>query len=129
MKQMHDEEFAALLGMPAPDRYALFVRRVADSEEIWGLRTNDGWCLMANEDGAELIPVWPHHRFADACADAQKQEQSATISLGDWLDKWLPGMTRDGRQVAVFPVPDGKGIVVSPERLKTDLLAECEQYE
>jgi hypothetical protein len=129
MKQMQDKEFAALIGMPAPDRYALFVRRVADWEEVWSLRTDNGWCLMANEDGVELIPVWPHPRFADACADAQKKEQAAKIPLEDWLDRWLPGMNRDGRQVAVFPVPGGKGIVVSPDRLKSDLLAECEQYE
>jgi hypothetical protein len=129
MKQMHDKEFSALLGLPAPDRYAVFVSRVADWEEVWSLRTADGWCLMANDDGVELIPVWPHQRFADACADAQKQEKAATISLEDWLNKWLPGMMGDGRHIAVFPVPSGKGIVVSPERLKADLLAECEQYE
>lgn len=129
MKQMRDKEFSALLGMPAPERYAVFVRRVADLEEIWSLRDDDGWCLMANDDGIELIPVWPHKRFADACADARKQQKAAAITLEDWLNKWLPGMTRDGRHVAVFPVQGGKGIVVSPERLKADLLAECEPYE
>jgi hypothetical protein len=84
---------------------------------------------MANEDGVELIPVWPHQRFADACANIQNQEKAASISLEDWLEKWLPGMIRDGRQVAVFPVPGGKGTVVSPAQLKSDLSAECDQYE
>jgi hypothetical protein len=129
MKQVHDKEFSTLLGMPAPERYALFVRRVADWQEVWGLRTENGWCLMANEDGVELIPVWPHQRFADACANIQNQEKAASISLEDWLEKWLPGMIRDGRQVAVFPVPGGKGTVVSPAQLKSDLSAECDQYE
>lgn len=129
MKQVHDKEFAEMIGMPPPDRYALFVRRVADWKEVWSLRTSDGWCLLATENGTELVPVWPHQRFADACADAQKQEQSVAISLDHWLDKWLPGMIGDGRQVAVFPIPGGKGVVASPERLKADLLAECEQYE
>jgi len=129
MKQIHDKEFTALIGMPAPERYAIFVRRVADWQVVWGLRSEHGWRLMANEDGIEVVPVWPHQRFAEAIADVQKQEQPATISLDDWLNKWLPGMMRDGRQVAVFPIPGQKGIVVSPERLKADLLAECEQYE
>lgn len=129
MKQIHDKEFTALLGMAASDRYATFLNRVVDWEEVWSLRNSDGWCLMADENGLEVIPVWPHERFATACASAQSQEQAASISLQDWLQKWLPGMIRDGRHVAVFPVPDGKGTVVSPEQLRSDLLMECEQVE
>lgn len=129
MKKMHDKEFTALLRLPAAERYSLFIRRVADWEEVWSLRTDQGWSLMANDQGVELIPVWPHQRFADACADPQKKELSAAISLNDWLKKWLPGMEKDGRQIAVFPVPDGKGMVVSPARVKADLLIECAQYE
>ncbi len=34
MKQMHSKEFDALLQMPAPDRYALFIRRVADLKKF-----------------------------------------------------------------------------------------------
>ena len=129
MKQMHSKEFDALLQMPAPDRYALFIRRVADWEEVWSLRTEDGWCLVADNDGVQSFPVWPHRQFADACVNAMNKETSAKISLHDWLEKWLPGMMGDGRNVAVFPTPDGQGIVVSPSKLKDDLLAECEQYE
>jgi hypothetical protein len=129
MKQMHSKEFDALLQMPAPDRYALFIRRVADWEEVWSLRTDDGWCLVSDDDGVQAFPVWPHQQFADACVNSMDKETSTNISLQDWLDKWLPGMMGDGRKVAVFPTPNGQGIVVSPSQLKDDLLAECEQYE
>src|SRR4051812_41763518 len=118
MKQVHDKEFAALIEMPAQQRYGVFVRRVADWQEVWGLRTAAGWVLVADENGAELVPVWPHKRFADACADPAKQEYAAAIPLNDWLNKWLPGMNADGRRVAVFPIPSGKGIAVSSEQLK-----------
>ena len=84
---------------------------------------------MADNDGVQSFPVWPHRQFADACVNAMNKETSAKISLHDWLEKWLPGMMGDGRNVAVFPTPDGQGIVVSPSQLKDDLLAECEQYE
>src|SRR5262249_19517838 len=127
MKKIHDKEFAALIGMSAPDRYAVFIRRVADWQEIWGLRSDAGWHLTADENGVEVVPVWPHERFAQACAD--NHERAAPIPLADWMEKWLPGLQRDGRQVAVFPLPNGKGVVVSPERLKADLSTECAQYE
>ena len=129
MKQIHDKEFAALTGMSAPDRYSVFIDRVADWEEVWSLRSENGWCLMADDSGVEMIPVWPHERFATTFASNNSQEQAASIALHDWLDKWLPGMLKDGRQIAVFPVPSGHGIVVSPARLMADLLAQCEGLE
>jgi hypothetical protein len=129
MKQIHDKEFAALTGMNAPDRYSVFLNRVVDWEEVWSLRSANGWCLMADDSGAEMIPVWPHERFATACASNDSQEQAVSISLDDWLDKWLPGISKDGRQVAVFPVPGGHGVIVSPTRLRADLLAQCEDPE
>lgn len=129
MKQLHDKEFDAILGMTAADRYKLFIERVADWQEIWSLRTDDGWCLMANGDEKELVPVWPHQRFAEACAEASDHEYAAAISLTDWLNKWIPGMSNDGRLVAAFPAPSGKGAVVTPERMQADLLLACEKYE
>jgi hypothetical protein len=129
MKQIHDKEFAALTSMSAPDRYSVFIDRVADWEEVWSLRSASGWCLMVDDSGVEMIPVWPHERFATAFASNNGQEQAAPIALHDWLDKWLPGMLKDGRQIAVFPVPSGHGIVVSPTRLMADLLAQCEGLE
>ncbi len=95
MKQMHSKEFDALLQLPAPDRYALFIRRVADWEEVWSLRSDDGWCLVSDDDGIEAFPVWPHQQFADACVNSIDKETSAKISLQDWLEKWLPGMMGD----------------------------------
>ena len=129
MKHIHDKEFAALTGMSALDRYSVFIDRVADWEEVWSLRSANGWCLMVDDSGVEMIPVWPHERFATAFASNNSQEQAASIALDDWLDKWLPRMLKDGRQIAVFPVPSGHGIVVSPERLMADLLAQCEGLE
>jgi len=63
------------------------------------------------------------------CLKRQSQEQAASISLDDWLDKWLPGILKDGRQVAVFPVLGGHGVIVSPTRLRADLLAQWEDPE
>jgi hypothetical protein len=129
MKHVHDKEFSAVVAMPAPDRYALFVRRVADWQEVWSLRSSAGYSLMADDDGTELMPIWPHKRFAEACAAESTNEQAIAIPLEEWLAKWVPGLIKDNRKVGVFPTPSGKGIVVSPAQLQSDLSAECEQYE
>jgi len=45
------------------------------------------------------------------------------------MEKWIPGMSQDGRFVAVFPTPNEKAIVVDPWRLKDDFLSESERYK
>jgi hypothetical protein len=127
MKNVNDKEFAAVVALSGPDRYGYFVRAVADWEEIWTLRTAQGFVLMAAADECELVPVWPHRRFAEACA-ASGAEATA-ISLDRWLNAWTPAMKKDDRAVAVFPVPSGQGVVVTADRLYDDLSAEQCQYE
>lgn len=54
---MRDQEFAAVQALPGPDRYSYFVRRVADREELWTLRNEEGFVLYANDDGQEVVPI------------------------------------------------------------------------
>jgi len=51
------------------------------------------------------------------------------IDLDEWLDKWMPGMERDGFRVAVFPTPRHGGVSVTPGRLREDLRDELELME
>jgi hypothetical protein len=127
--EMHDEEFAQVRALPAPERYDYFVKRVADWGVLWSLRSEAGWSMFGDADGREAVPVWPHARFAAACADGDwAGDAPAPIPLDDWLTKWIPGMARDRRVVAVFSV-DGRGPVVEPDRLGEDLEAELARIE
>ena len=124
-----DAEFAAVSALPSAERYAHFVKRVADSEEIWSLRGKDGWILAADPTRA-LVPVWPHPRYAAACVSGVwTGSEPAAIPLEQWLAVWLPGIARDHRAIAVFPVPLGPGNVAEAERLREDLMRELESYE
>ncbi len=40
----------AVLALPREERYAHFVKRVADTEQVWGLY-NNGWASAATDDG------------------------------------------------------------------------------
>jgi hypothetical protein len=76
------------------------------------------------------VPVWPHEKFAEACATkAWSGYKPAPIKLRDWIDNWTPGMADDGRLVAVFPNLENNGAVVEPGRLKDDILGELDQIE
>lgn len=131
-KTITDAEYKGVTSLTAQERYSHFVRRVADWEEIWGLRTSEGWVMVGDDSGKQMIPVWPHERYANACAiDDWADAAPTVIELEAWMTRWLPGMTRDGVQVAVFPVATERmsGVVVLPERLEKDLEAELENYE
>ena len=127
---MHNKEFESVLDLPDACRYAYFIKRVADWEEVWSLAADDGWALAGDDQGRECIPVWPHLRFASTCAtEFWSGNEPRSIELSTWLGRWIPGMMRERRLVAVFPTPPNRGVVVSPERLKEDLEAELSLIE
>lgn len=125
-----EKEFNTVIALEPPKRYAYFIKKVADYEEIWSLKDKDGWVLMGDDEEHQLVPVWPNPRYASAYVIEEWSDTKAElISLDDWIQKWLTGIESDERLIAVFPVPSEKGIVVSPQRLKTDLEAELSLYE
>jgi len=127
---MHDEEFRSVMCLTGPERYSYCVKKVADFEEIWGLWNAAGWAVAGNKRQDELVPVWPHSRFAAACAsEAWSGYEPKAIGIHTWLERWVPGMLEDQRLVAVFPTPSGQGVLVSPDRFGEDLLQELSLYE
>lgn len=88
---------------------------------------SDGWILMSADDGQEWVPVRPHPRNAAARSSADRGEAVPTaIPLDAWPERWTPGLLRDGRRMAVFPLPGGQGVVVAPEQPRDGLAAEGE---
>ena len=110
---MHDKEFESVTARPADRRSAYFVKKVADWGLVWSLAADDGWVLAGDDEGHECVPVWPHSRFAAAAATGNwAGHEPRSIELATWLERWTPGILRDGRLVAVFPTPEQNGVVV-----------------
>jgi hypothetical protein len=125
-----EQEVKAVLKMDGARRCEYFVKRVVDTEQLWSLRGGDGWVLMADDTGTPLVPVWPHERYAQECADGDWADcQPSPIALEAWLRAWTPGLEKDGRQVAVFPTAVGAGVVLASRELEAALREEMENYE
>lgn len=129
--KLHQPEIASVLALDGGRRYGYLLHKVADQEEIWSLATSGGWALAALDDSPDQgVPVWPHMEYARLCANGEWDGfEPRTISLGDWMTKWLPGMKRDGRKAIAFPTPTNVGVAVAPDRFLADLKAELDQYE
>ena len=114
-------EVRNVLRLPGDQRYGYLLTKAVDWLELWSCRDDNGWAL-GSHDGRETIPVWPARAYAELClTGAWAGAQAQSISLGDWVEKWLPGMIRDDRLVAIFPTPDGKTTVVGPRAFHADI--------
>ena len=107
----------AINRMSAEQRYDYFVQKSIELKEVWGLSSAEGWVILPDED-EEHFPVWPHAELAAQWAAGEFADcQPKSITLEDWLDKWLPGMSDDGLLAAVCPDKEGDAIVVAAEEL------------
>ncbi len=127
---LNDKEIEAVLVLDGTKRYAHLIQKVADQEEIWSLWQEGGWALASDQEGHQLMPVWPHSKYATLCAKRVWADyQPKSISLDDLLSRWIFGMQRDRLLVAVFPTPQDKGVVVDPNRFEKNLREALSQYE
>ncbi|PCE29565.1 DUF2750 domain-containing protein [Burkholderia ubonensis] len=125
---MHPSKLDNILKLDTHARVDYFVRKVADFEVVWGL-FDEGWAC-ARHGGATVMPFWPEAAFAGRCAEgAWSGFRPSAIALADFLSRWLPGMARDGRLCAVFPVPGQAGPPMQPPDLLERIAREARQYE
>jgi hypothetical protein len=104
------------------DKYKYFLNKVAESEQICGLKDKNGWITIKDSDGIVAMPVWPSWDFAKYCQENQwKEVHIESIDLYEFLEYWLQGMKRDGCKVLVFGDTGGGGISVDGEKLKKEL--------
>ena len=126
---INPEQIEAVLKLPANGRYDHFIKRVADFEEAWGLRSASGWAAAGDDAEALHFPLWPHREYAQACSSGLwGDSQPEAISLDNLLEKLLPKLERERTLVAVFPTPEGKGVPISAAELAQHLEAELDRY-
>lgn len=126
--RLSKKEMEAVSGLNVEARLKHFVKRVVDWEEVWSLRNAEGWVLSQALSGQEAAPFWPHLAYAEACA---KNEWAGcephAIKLEAFMGKWLPGLAKDQKLVAIFPTPISGGAIVPPELVLQELVAECRE--
>lgn len=128
--ELDDEERRLALALPVKERYSYFVQVLVDEGEAWGLRNDEGWVLGSDPERGDILPLWPHSAFAEACARGTWDDaKPAEIPLDDLLENLLPLLEEDRITVAAFPTPEGDSVLIKPEELGRDLHAEIELGE
>jgi Protein of unknown function (DUF2750) len=117
------ERIQAVLQLPAARRYTYFIQRVVASGEAWGL-DGEGWALALDDDGGDVLPLWPGAEFAALCA-RRLWEGFTPKSLGleELMESVLPQLDAEGLSLGVFFTPQGQGYPVTAAQLLKDLRA------
>lgn len=120
---MTNEALAEVLGLDGEERYDFFLSQVAEEREIWILVNADNRFLKisSDDDGVDYLPVWPASEFAVDYAKGTDGLVPLSLSLPDFFRKWVPGLTKDGLEVGVFPGLDKTLWITEAEELKRDL--------
>jgi Protein of unknown function (DUF2750) len=123
--ELETEEFERLTIADAPGQYEYFVERSVENDHVWTLvDSEDNWAAFGAADDGVMLCVWPHPRFAQACAYGDwSSHEAVPVDLAVFLEEVLPDLIREGTVVALFPTKD-TAVPVEPERLLKDLAVE-----
>ena len=99
-----------------------FIRRVREHGEVWGLRSEArGWAYCPSNDGdgdEDVLVFWSDRAYAARHAVEEWADYVPTvIPLEAFMQRWLPGMQRDGALAGVNFNADLAGIELRPEAL------------
>jgi hypothetical protein len=122
-REASHERMQAVLRLPAARRYAYFLQRVVESGQVWGLEA-EGWALALDDDGRDVLPLWPAPEFAAICANRLWEGfQPRSIPLTQLMDSVLPQLAEEGIPVGIFFTPEGQGHPMSARELLEALRA------
>lgn len=123
------KQIEAVLALPGEKRYKHFIKRIADTEVVWGLY-RDGWALAATDDGIQVFPMWPAREYAALCAvDEWTGYEPREFSVEDLVNELIPQFLIDGTRPGIFYTLKNKGVTPSAELFKADVVEELRNYE
>jgi Protein of unknown function (DUF2750) len=123
------KEVEAVIKLPGEKRYAYFIKRAADQNQVWGL-WNEGWAMGRTDDGIRTIPIWPAREYAELCRTGHWNEfQSKATTLRELMRQMLPDLASEGIRVSIFHTPNEASVLVSDEDLISSLEVELSKIE
>ncbi|TKB53968.1 DUF2750 domain-containing protein [Ferrimonas aestuarii] len=118
------EQIDGFYRQTSQQRFAEFIEQVKQNQKLWTLANEQG-CVLVDTGEEQCLVLWHDEALAQSWAVEDYQGCKAmAISLGDFLEKWAPGMTKDGFDIAVVPTRGGEGDVMSAEELANELAAD-----
>ncbi|MDC0712381.1 DUF2750 domain-containing protein [Stigmatella sp. ncwal1] len=123
--EMSEARLQAVLALPPERRHAWFLQRVRESGEAWGLYA-EGWALAKDDQGNDVLPLWPTQAFAQRCAiRLWASFVPRRVALSELLEELLPALAEEALAVGVFFNPEGQGWPVAAQELGSQLVGHA----
>lgn len=102
-----------------------FIKRVVESELVWSLFASGSFAIAESNDDdspSDVLLFWSDEAYAKrAKRESFPEYEATTISLFDFLYRWLPGMTGDGVLAGTNWTGDLVGLEYEPFDLRSEI--------
>ncbi len=133
MKDITKQEFDAIIKLSPEERYAYFIKRICDWEQIWTLYSDDNLVLNEDKKGKLEVFLFSYETFASYYAHGTNGMEDAVGKcfqldefMGEVVEKLL---SHDVNMALVFPVANAYGLKVTMKKLINDINEELENYK
>jgi hypothetical protein len=127
---MHNKEIEAVSALEPFERYKYSIKKIADAEKFYCLKTQDNNWALPTVHGRELFPIWSAAEFAEGCAfggwEGFKVEKLELITFQDELSRLIKN---EAFLLNIFPVGHTTGFAVELKEFMRDLEEELLKYD
>jgi hypothetical protein len=128
--KLNEQEIKSVSSLEPFKRYQYLIKRVADSEKIYTLESDEGNWASSTTSGHHLFPIWSAREYAtNSAIDAWSNFKVVEEDLDDFLEITLPKIQVQGLLLNVFPVDEKTGFVVNTIEFVRDIEDELKNYE
>lgn len=123
---MSRDELSNLLALSCEERFDYCVAQIVEEKEIWILINQDKQFLkIYSEDEAfEYLPIWSSRELAKQYSEDTANLEPKSISLPEFMKRWVPGLMKDNVEIGVFPGSDSTIWITDAEDFQKDLQDE-----
>ena len=104
-----------------------FYREVLVGEHVYGIRDSAGFPAPMTASGVRAMPFWSKRWRAQwiiDTVDAHAGMEVVEHAIADWLEKWVPGLERDGLLIGLnWSGARAVGYDIAPSDLRANLEA------
>jgi len=109
--------------LAARAQYFQFLERSVETNQVWGLRDQQGFVQFGCQDDI-CLPVWADQDEANACAqDEWEGCEAVSIPMKVWAGQWLSNMVRKKARLVISPNDVDECVVIEPLDIQQDTLA------
>ena len=123
-KELNEATLAQAKTLSAEDRQMLVISYVPKAKQIWLVKGQDGFVMLEDNEQVRL-PIFPHHDLAqDWINENELNSECVDITLSEFTDTWLPGLTKNSVELVMFPSKsDEENLVMTAQEFANELAA------